>query len=189
MRKLILWNLVTLDGFFEGAKSWDIDWHNFVWGDELEELSISQSLSADMLLFGRVTYQGMAKYWSTADGPVADFMNSVRKVVFSTTLDSAEWNNTRLVKANAAQEVADLKAQAGKDILIFGSANFASSLMPGGLIDEYRLGLTPIVLGQGNPLFKPAPLRMDMRLLEARPLKTGCVILRYEPVNRVVSGG
>src|SRR5438093_13512366 len=77
MSKLIMWNMVTLDGFFEGPKSWDIDWHEYVWGDELEQLSIEQSKSVGMLLFGRVTYQGMAQYWSSAHGEIADFMNSV----------------------------------------------------------------------------------------------------------------
>jgi len=181
MRKLIMWNMVTLDGFFEGPKSWELDWHNYVWGDELEQLSLEQLKAADMLLFGRVTYQGMAEYWTSAEGEIADFMNKVPKVVFSRTLEKAEWNNTRLVKANAEEEVARLKQQPGKDMLIFGSANLSATLMQNGLIDEYRLGINPIVLGGGNPLFKPSPHRMKMKLLEARPLKSGCVILRYKP--------
>jgi dihydrofolate reductase len=183
MRRLIMWNMVTLDGLFEGPKSWDIDWHEYVWGEELEQLSIEQLKSADMLLFGRVTYQGMASHWPSATGEVADFMNSISKVVFSRTLDNADWSNTRLVKANAQDEVAKLKQKPGKDLLIFGSADLSSSLMRNGLIDEYRLGMTPVVLGGGNPLFKPSPERLRMNLLEARPLKSGCVILRYEPLR------
>ena len=184
MRRLILWNMVTLDGFFEGPKPWEIDWHELAWGEELEQMSIEQTGSADLLLFGRRTYQGMAQYWPTATGEVADIMNimnSIPKVVFSRTLDKAEWNNTRLVNSDAEGEVARLKQQPGKDILIFGSADLSASLTQAGLIDEYRLGLVPVVLGGGNPLFKPAPDRLPMKLLEARPLKTGCVILRYEP--------
>jgi dihydrofolate reductase len=184
MRKLIMWNMVTLDGFFEGPKSWEIDWHEYGWGEDLEQFSIEQSKSADTLLFGRVTYQGMADYWSSAQGEIADFMNTVPKVVFSRTLEKAEWNNTRLVKANAEEEVARLKQQPGKDILIFGSANLSATLMQHGLIDEYRLGISPLVLGGGNPLFKPSPQRLKMKLLEARRLKSGCVILRYEPEYR-----
>lgn len=181
MRRLIMWNMVTLDGFFEGLKSWEIDWHEYAWGEELEQLSINQLKSADMLLFGRVTYQGMASHWPSATGEVADFMNSIPKVVFSRTLTEAEWSNTRLVKSNAQDEVASLKQQPGKDLFIFGSAGLSSTLMGNGLIDEYRLGLTPVVLGGGNPLFKPSQERLRLRLLEARPLKSGCVILRYEP--------
>jgi dihydrofolate reductase len=183
MRKLIMWNMVTLDGFFEGAKSWEIDWHNYTWGDELEQFSIEQSKSAGMLVFGRVTYLGMAQYWSAEKGEIADFMNSIPKVVFSRTLEKAEWNNTRLIKANAEEEVVKLKQQPGKDIYIFGSANLSATLTEKGLIDEYRLGINPVVLGSGNPLFKPSPDRMRMKLLEVRPFKAGCVILRYEPLR------
>ena len=111
MRNLIMWNMVTLDGFFEGPKSWDLDWHEYVWGEELERFSLEQSESADMLLFGRVTYEGMAAYWSSAEGEIAEFMNKVPKVVFSRTLERADWNNTRLVKAGAEEEVAKLKQQ------------------------------------------------------------------------------
>lgn len=179
MRKLIMWNLVTLDGFFEGPKSWDLDWHEYVWGEELERLSIEQSKSIGMLLFGRVTYQGMAAYWSSATGEIAEFMNRVPKIVFSRTLAQADWNNTRLVKANAGQEVAALKQQPGKDLYLFGSADLSAGLMRNGLIDEYRLCLTPVVLGGGNPLFKASPSRMRMKLVEARPLNSGAVILRY----------
>jgi dihydrofolate reductase len=183
MRKIIMWNMVTLDGFFEGAKSWEIDWHNYTWGEELEQFSIEQSKSAGMLLFGRVTYQGMAQYWSGEKGEIADFMNNIPKVVFSRTLERADWNNTRLVKTNAEEEVAKLKQQPGKDLFIFGSANLSSALTQKGLIDEYRIGINPVVLGGGNPLFKPSPDRLKMKLLEVRPFKTGCVILRYEPVR------
>ena len=183
MRKLIMWNMVTLDGFFEGPKPWEIDWHELAWGEELEQMSIEQTGSADLLLFGRRTYRGMSDYWPTATDQVADIMNTIAKVVFSQTLDKADWNNTRLVKSKAEEEVARLKQQPGRDMLIFGSADLSAALMRHGLVDEYRLGLTPVVLGGGNPLFKPAPDRLRMKLLEARPLKTGCVILRYEPLK------
>ena len=180
MGRLTMWNLVSLDGFFEGAKSWDLGWHESVWGDELERLSIDQLKSADMLLFGRVTYEGMAGYWSSAKGEIADRMNNIRKVVFSRTLEKASWNNTKLVKGNAAEEVAKLKEQNGKDLFIFGSANLSSTLMRHHLIDEYRLCLAPIVLGAGTPLFKASPETMKLKLIEARPLKSGGVILRYD---------
>lgn len=175
-----MWNVVTLDGYFEGRKPWEIDWHNYVWGEELERFSIEQSKTIGTLLFGRLTYEGMAGYWSQEKGEIADFMNSVPKVVFSRTLDKADWNNTRLVKGNAEEEVAKLKGQPGKDLFIFGSANLSASLTRKRLIDEYRLGLAPVILGGGNPLFKDDPERLRLRLVEARPLKTGCVILRFQ---------
>jgi len=182
MGKVIMWNMVTLDGYFEGTKPWTIEWHEDSWGDELEQFSLEQLKSADMLLFGRVTYQGMADYWTKAEGEIATFMNAIPKVVFSRTLGKADWHNTRLMH-NAAEDVARLKQQPGRDIFIFGSANLCSSLTAQNLIDEYRLGLNPIVLGGGNPLFKPAPDSLRMKLREARPLKSGCVLLFYEPLK------
>lgn len=181
MRKLILWNLVTLDGFFEGPQSWDIDWHGSVWGKELEQLSIDQLTSADLLLFGRVTYQGMARYWPSATGEVADLMNNISKIVFSRTLEKVDWNRTRLVQDHAEAEVAKLKHEPGKNVLIFGSGNLCATLMQHSLIDEYRLCIAPIILGNGNPLFKPGSRRMKMKLLEAKPLASGGVILQYQP--------
>lgn len=181
MRRLIMWNLITLDGFFEGPRGWDLGWHEYVWGEELEQLSIEQLKTADMLLFGRATYQGMASHWPSATGEVADMMNNIPKVVFSRTLDKAEWTNSRLVKSDAGDEVTRLRQQAGKDLFVFGSANLSSTLIRRGLYDEYRLCITPVVLGSGHALFKPGADRLRMTLLEARPLTSGGVILRYEP--------
>ncbi len=183
MRKVIMWNMVTLDGFFEGPKPWDIDWHEAVWGEELEQFSLEQSKEMDLLLFGRRTYEGMAAYWSNATGEIADFMNTMPKVVFSRTLETAGWNNSRLVRGDAHEEVRKLKQQPGKHIFIFGSADLCATLTEHRLIDEYRLGLTPVVLGDGNSLFKASPERLNLKLLEARPLRSGAVILRYAPAE------
>jgi len=179
-----MWNLVTLDGFFEGPKSWELDWHDSVWGDELEKYSIEQSKSTGMLLFGRVTYEGMASYWPSQKCEIADFMNTIPKIVFSKTMKKAEWNNTTLVKGNAVEEVAKLKRQSGKNMFVFGSANLSSTLLEHDLFDEIDLALAPVILGRGNPLFKASPDRLKMKLLEARPLKSGGVILRYEPERK-----
>jgi dihydrofolate reductase len=181
MSKLIMWNLLTLDGFFEGAASWDLDFHRDVWGDELERFAIDQLRTADMLSFGRVTYEGMAAHWQSAQSEIADLMNSLPKVVFSWTLDRAEWKNTKLVRGDAAAEVPELKRQGEGNIFVFGSADLSRTLMEQGLFDEYRLGLVPVVLGSGKPLFGRNPNRLGMKLLEARALASGCVILRYEP--------
>ena len=179
MRKVIVWNMVTLDGYFEGPKPWEIDWHEYVWGEELERFSLDQAQEVGTLLFGRKTYEGMAAYWSTAAGEVAEFMNSIPKVVFSNTLETAGWSKTRLVKGSAEEEVARMKQEHGKDLFIFGSANLIWSLTAQGLIDEYRIGLNPLVLGGGTPMFKPSKERMRLKLLEARPMQSGVVLLRY----------
>jgi dihydrofolate reductase len=174
-----MWNLMSLDGRFEGPSKWDLWFHELVWGDELERYSLAHD--TDMLLFGRVTYQGMADYWSKATGPIADFMNSVKKVVFSRTLKRADWSNSTLVTGDAAEAIAGLKTQSGRDMMIFGSAELSADLMQHELIDEYRLCVAPVVLGDGTPLFKPMPKALKMELLGVRPLKTGGVILNYRP--------
>ncbi len=179
MRRLIMWNMMTLDGYFEGRKPWDIAWHEIGWGEELERLGVEQTGSAGALLFGRVTYEGMAAHWPTATGEVAEIMNRIPKIVFSKTLERADWNNTRLVRSAAEEEVRRLKQQPGNDLFVYGSAKLCASLTRAGLIDEYRLGLSPVVLGAGSPLFKPMDQAMTMKLLEARALKSGWVVLRY----------
>ena len=179
MRRLVMWNLQTLDGCFEGNEPWDLDFHEAAWGDELQQFSLEQAKEVGTRLFGRATYEGMASYWTTATGPIADFMNEVPKVVFSRTLDAATWNNTRLVRRDAADEVAELKRGEGKDLFVFGSAKLCDSLMRRGLFDELRLCVAPVVLGTGVPLFKPGSPRQNLTLLQARPLATGGVILRY----------
>jgi len=179
MRRVVLWNMLTLDGYFEGTKAWEIDWHEYVWGEELERFSLDQTREVGELLFGRKTYEGMAGYWSNAKGATAEFMNNTPKIVFSNTLEATEWSNARLVKGRAEEEVPRLKQEPGKDLFIFGSANLAGSLTTHGLIDEYRIGLNPLVLGGGTPMFKPSDERMRLKLLEARPLTSGVVLLRY----------
>jgi dihydrofolate reductase len=179
MRRVIVWNMVTLDGYFEGPKPWEIDWHEYAWGAELERFVLDQSREVGELLFGRRTYEGMAGYWPTATGEVAEFMNRVPKIVFSSTLGTAGWNNSRLVAESASEEVTRLKRKPGKDLFIFGSAELTASLEKRGLVDEYRIGLNPLLLGGGTPMFKPSGERMRLTLLEARPMKSGLVLLRY----------
>jgi dihydrofolate reductase len=171
--------MAPLDGYVEGPKPWEIDWHEYVWGEELERFSLDQAQEVGALLFGRNTYEEMAGYWSTADGEVAEFMNSIPKVVFSNTLETMGWNNTRLMKGSAEEEVARLKQEPGKDMFIFGSASLTGSLTKHGLIDEYRIGLNPLVLGGGTPMFKPSDERMRLKLVEPRPMRSGVVLLRY----------
>jgi dihydrofolate reductase len=181
LRKLITWNLVTVDGFFEGAKSGDLAFHQAVWGPGLEAFVTEQLRSVGGILFGRVTYEHMASYWPTQTGEIANFMNSVPKYVASRTLGKAEWRNSRLMKGDLAAEVVKLKHGEGQDLFVFGSANLSATLISAGLVDEYRLAVTPVLLGRGNPLFKATPRMSRLRLLEAKALEGGSVILRYAP--------
>lgn len=176
-----MWNVVTLDGYFEGERNWDLPWHEQVWGEELEQFSLEQLRSAAMLVFGRVTYEGMAAYWRTAQGAIADYMNRLPKVVCSRTLDAADWNNTTLVKGDAAGEIARLKREGDGSMFIFGSAILSKSLMEADLFDEYRLGIAPVIHGRGRPLFPQGITPRQLRLVEARPLSNGCLIVCYRP--------
>ena len=187
MRNLIMFNLITLDGYFEGENKWDIAWHQV--DDEFNEFSIDQLGHADGLIFGRVTYQGMASYWPTADAikndpQVAARMNSIRKYVFSKTIDKVEWNNTQLINGDAVEELTKLKRQPGKDLFLFGSADLASTFTRHNLIDEYRLMVNPIVLGKGCPLFKENGGTQKLKLLNTRSFKNGNVLLYYASVRK-----
>jgi dihydrofolate reductase len=181
MARLIMWNLMTLDGFVEGQNR-DISWHFDVWEEELERLSVDQLRSAGGLMFGRITYELMANHWPSAAGEVADLMNTLPKYVFSRVQRKSDWNNTRLFSADVPGAVAKIKRESTKDIFLFGSADLAASLIPHGLIDEFRIAVNPVILGGGTPLFKPGE-RVKLKLLDSKPMSTGIVILRYEPAK------
>lgn len=185
MRKVFVFMMVTLDGFFEGPDH-EIDWHNV--DEEFNEFAIEQLDELDTLLFGRVTYEVMASFWPTPfaienDPIVAGKMNSIPKIVFSKTLDKAEWNNTRLVKEHVAEEISQLKQQPGRDLAIFGSSNLTASLLQMGLVDELRIMVNPVVLGNGNSLFKGIHDKANLKLLKTRTFRSGNVLLYYQPVK------
>lgn len=177
-----MWNVVTLDGRFEGEKAWDLSFHELVWGPELEALSLAQLQEASMLVFGKNTYTGMAEYWSqaeTTDETVAPFMNSIAKVVCSPTLEKAEWNNTTIVR-DAVSEIKRLKEGEGGPMFVFGSGILSESLMNAGLFDEIRLCIAPTILGKGRHLFTDTNSQRNFKLLEATPLSNGGVVFRHE---------
>jgi dihydrofolate reductase len=128
-----------------------------------------------------VTYQLFAKYWPSATGPDAERLNQLPKFVFSRPLEKVEWKNSSLVKENVATEVTRLKQQPGKDLALFGSADLASTLIRLGLIDEYRIFVTPVVLGGGTPMFKDIKDRIALKPLKATTWSSGVVVLYYQP--------
>jgi uncharacterized protein YndB with AHSA1/START domain/dihydrofolate reductase len=187
-----MFNLVTLDGFFEGPNR-EIDWHNVTSGPGMEaefnEYAVEMLNSVDVLLFGRVTYELMASYWPAPDAVkndplVAERMNNLPKIVFSRTLDKVEWHNTRLVKDNIEEEIKKMKKEPGKDMVILGSGSIVSELALHGLIDEYRIMLNPVVLGRGKPLFSSIKERLDLKLLKMRTFRNGNVLLYYQPAGK-----
>lgn len=186
MRKIIFFMFTSLDGFFEGPDR-DISWHYV--DEEFNEFAIEQINTVDTLLFGRVTYELMASYWPTpaadADDPiVADKMNSMPKIVFSKTLSTVNWQNTRLIKENFVDEMLKLKGQPGRGLIIFGSSDLAVTFMEHSLIDEYRIVVNPVVLGSGKSLFQGIQDKFELKLLQTRSFKSGNVLLYYEPIKQ-----
>jgi len=179
MRKLIMWNVITLDGYFEGTQPWDLPFHLTIWGDELEKRSIEQLESADYLVFGRVTYEGMADHWIKSTGIIADLMNAIPKIVISRTLTSADWHNTTLINGDPVAEIERLKSDHGKDIYVFGSADLSTTLINHHLFDEYRIGIAPIILGKGRPLFSHGVAPEGLMLTDVQQLVNGGVVLTY----------
>jgi dihydrofolate reductase len=182
MRKVLVSNLVSVDGFFEGTNK-ELDW--FVPSEEFFEYARLLLRSADALLFGRRTYQHMANYWPSAPADeIADSMNNLPKIVFSKSLQMVEWKNSRLVRNNIAGEVSTLKQQSGKDLVILGSAALACSLLQLGLIDEYRVILTPVLIGSGTPLFQNIRKKIKLKLSITHSFSSGFVVLYFQPEMR-----
>lgn len=178
MRKLIMWNIITLDGFFEGNHHWDLPFHLTIWGPELEQLSIEQLKSASALVFGRVTYEGMAAHWTRETGEIAELMNKIPKLVFSQTLKSADWNNSTVISTNPSEEIGKLKEKGTGDMYLFGSARLSETLMNDKMFDEYRIGIAPVLLGSGRLLFSGGASHA-LKLVSSRQLTNGGVVLKY----------
>jgi dihydrofolate reductase len=177
MRKLIVSNVMTLDGFFEGPNG--LDW--VVLDADFFEYAGTMLREASTLLFGRKTYEHMAAHWPMAPADeIAYKMNHLPKLVFSKTLEKVEWNNSTLVKGDYAEEVLELKRQEGQDLVILGSARLASYFLQLGLIDEYRVILNPVLIGSGRPLFPDIQQKILLKLARTKPLASGVIVLYYE---------
>ena len=178
MRRIIVSNLMSLDGFFEGPDH-ELDW--FLVDEEFFAYARDMLRNVDTLLFGRKTYQHMADYWPSAPAEeIADHMNNLPKIVISRTLQRAEWKNSTLVKSDAAAEISRLKQLPGKDMVVLGSASLASFLLQRGLIDEYRIILNPVLLGSGRPLFQDVRQRLRLKLSSTKLFGSGVVVLYYQ---------
>jgi len=185
MRKLIVSNLVTVDGYFAGLNG-EIDWHNV--DEEFNQHAIALLDEVDTLIFGRMTYQLMADYWPSEeaihnDPVVAAGMNRLQKVVFSRTLDRVEWENSRLATRDPVAEIQYLKQQPGKDMVIFGSGSIVSLLTPPGLIDDFRFIVNPLILGEGKSMFVNLGDRFRLEFVQVRTFKNGNVLLQYKPAG------
>jgi dihydrofolate reductase len=189
MRKLVVFNNVSVDGYFTGTNG-DISWFQAAMQDAEWSAFISGNAGGwgGTLLFGRITYDLMASFWPTAvaikDYPVvAERMNNLPKVVFSRTLDKASWSNTRLVKDSLAAETRKLKSEPGREMVILGSGTIVSQLAQAGLIDEYQIAMNPVVLGSGRTMFDGIEKRFSLKLTKTRAFGNGNVLLYYEPTT------
>lgn len=171
----------TLNGFFEGPNR-ELDWHHV--DDEFNEFAVDQLDSTDTLLFGRVTYEMMASFWPTPaaienDPIVAGKMNSLRKVVFSKTLTKTYWKNTILIKNNMLEEIKSLQSLPGKDMILLGSSDLSAFLIGHGMIDEIRIMINPVLLGNGKTLFSGLERTHTLKLTKTKTFNSGNVLLIY----------
>ena len=187
MRKLAAFTQVTLDGYFAGTGG-DISWaHKDKQDAEWNAFVEDNVQGGGTLLFGRITYELMASYWPTPlaiqnDPVVAVRMNQLPKVVFSRTLATASWKNTKLVHDSIAAEVRKMKKEPGTDMAILGSGSIVSQLAQEGLIDEFQIVVNPVVLGTGKTIFNGVKEKLALKLIKTRTFANGNVLLCYEPV-------
>jgi dihydrofolate reductase len=186
MPKLVVFNQVSLDGYFtdqNGDMSWahknDPEWNAF---------SAENAKGGGVLVFGRITYEMMASFWPTPAAKemlpeVAEGMNNLEKVVFSRTLKKASWKNTKLIKSDMPGAIRKMKKEPGMDMVILGSGSIVSQLAQEGLIDEYQVIVNPIVLGKGRTMFDGVKKKLSLKLTKTRTFGNGNVLLCYEPLS------
>lgn len=182
MRKLIAYEFLSIDGYMAGREGQEMDFvtQNFI--NEMEADIASEYENVDTFLFGRTTYESLSQYWPNVtieDEPLADLMNGMNKVVFSSTMDDLKWNNSKLSTKDLVEQVAELKMKEGRNIMVIGSASIVQRLTEMKLIDEYKILLFPVVLGGGKPLFKELKDELHLKLTHSKTYNNGVLILTY----------
>jgi len=182
MRRVVLSFWISLDGYScdEGTELMRF-MQELPDDEQQDEYGVSRLRQAGTHIMGRVTYEGWAEFWPKSDHPVAGVMNDIPKVVFSRTLRSADWPESRIASGDTAEEIARLKAEPGGEIIAHGGVGFARSLIRLGLVDEYRLLVLPAAVGQGERLFTDLDQMLTLRLLACRAFSSGLLELVYSP--------
>jgi dihydrofolate reductase len=183
VRTLASFIVTSLDGFSEGPNG-EFDW--LVPDEEFNDFAARQLDEADTIAFGRVTYEHMAAYWPTElarvnPTAITSRMNSKPKLVFSTTLEQANWSNTAIIAGDAVEQVGRLKTAPGGELLVIGSAHLSANFAAAGVLDELRVMVCPTVLGQGRSLFEDLKGRIGLTLGDVRQFASGLVLLTYRP--------
>jgi dihydrofolate reductase len=188
MRKVIAAEFLSLDGVMESPDQWHFPYFN----DEMGQVIGEGFAASDALLMGKVNYEEWAAYWPQQDpeeNPEAALMNDRKKYVVSTTLEEPlEWNNSTLIKENVAEEIAELKQQPGKNIVISGSAALVRSLLQDGLLDELQIMIHPVIVGSGKRLFEDGGDLKRLELVDSKTTSTGVLILTYRPAGTEAEG-
>ncbi|MDX6409323.1 MAG: hypothetical protein QOE13_2394 [Gaiellaceae bacterium] len=186
MGRIVVTEFVSLDGVMEdpgGSESfkhggWSFEINR---GDEGDKFKLDEAASSEAMLLGRVTYEGFAEAWPSREGEFADKFNSMPKYVVSSSLEKPEWNNSKVLKGDVVNEVAELKKDIDGDIVVHGSARLVQTLVEHDLVDELRLMVFPVVLGGGKRLFGEATGKKPLRLVDSKIVGDGVAILVYEP--------
>jgi len=184
MRRLVMFNNISLDGYFTDVHG-DMSWARTDWDAEWAEFAFGNARDGGLLLFGRVTYDLMAGYWPTpaakqGEPELAKCMNALPKVVFSRKISRADWNNTTLIKDDPVEAVRRLKRESGPGMAVLGSGRIVAQLAAAGLIDEYQFAVIPMALGAGRTLFEGLPRPLHLKLKSLRAFRNGNVVLSYE---------
>ncbi|MFE3192267.1 dihydrofolate reductase family protein [Nocardia sp. NPDC059240] len=188
MRKVVAFSHMTLDGFAAAHTGMGLEWTGHGYSPDLADFH-DQRIRADVgtTVYGRKTFEGMRDHWSTVpDNPEAtahdlehaEWVTDIDKLVFSTTLESPGWNNTRIIGKDAAARLAELKAETGDALVIYGSPTLVHFFAEAGLIDEYRIVIHPVTIGAGTPLFRDKS-ELTLTLLESKTFDAGAVYVRY----------
>jgi dihydrofolate reductase len=177
MRKIKAALFMSLDGVVESPDKWHLQYFN----DEMGRVVGSLMGASDTMLLGRVTYQEFAAHWPTSDDEGAEYMNTVPKIVVSTTLEKAEWGNATVIGTDVAERLTELKQQPGQDLSVTGSPTLVRSLLRTGVLDELHLLIHPVIVGAGRRLFEPDGGQQQLELTRSEVFSTGVVYLTYQP--------
>ena len=180
MRKILVSQFLTIDGVYEAPEKWN---SKYLGDAEVVNEILADFSASDLLLFGKTTYDFFAARWPSRTGAMADNFNNLPKVVISTTLEKTVWKNTTIINTNAIEEIKELKEQPGENMLVFGSYKLVQTLIRENMIDEYKLYLYPLTLGNGNRFFERGTTPQTLKLIAAKQFASGVIAAAYQPTK------